>query len=227
VKLLCIGILGVLLSNTIISFSGGVESRHLIFIDFFIFLSIVAFVGPLLTKKLAVISLFCIILISLLISQGLAVNWIIAGDICNSVNQSISENSKNISQYNYVFVNSDELLNSISNSELKYNLDNLQLYNGWLYMYLNSDCLPYWSVGSMLYGGGVANTSRIHLIYGNMIDYNQANVILTSYNGSITYEDMTTETYHSINRTEYFEFNSTNLLSHFYTKEHLEFLFLQ
>jgi hypothetical protein len=219
VKLLFIGIVGIILTHTVISLHGLADTRHLIFIDFFIFLIIVAFVGPVLAKKSATTPLFCIIVACVLISQGLSVNWIIAGDICSSVNQSIFENSKNISQYNYVFVNGTDLLKATPYAGPKYNFQNGQ-YN----LYLNSPCLPDYSIISMLSRGGT-NITGVHLIYGNTLDGNSTNVILVSNNGSIIFYDVTTKTYHSINRTEYFEFNSTNLLDHYYVNERSDVLF--
>jgi len=219
VKLSCIGIAGFILSTMIISVGGYAATRHLVFIDFFIFLIIVAIAGPVLTKKSAVIPMFCIILICVLINQGLFVNWIIAGDICSSANQSIYENSKNISPYNYVFINATDLFISKPNAALKSTLISDQ-YNP----YLNSRCLSDGAVIAMLSGAGV-NTSVIHLIYGNTIYGNPTIVVLGSVNGSLMYEDMTTRTYYSINRTEYFEFNSTNLLATYHEKERSDFLF--
>jgi len=216
-----IGILGILLSHLILSVNGGsVSTRHLIFIDFFIFLSIVALVGPHLTKKPVIIPLFCIILTCVLINQGLSVNWIIAGNICTSVNQSISENANNVSFYNYVFINGVDLTRAIPNSMLKYNFK-----NGNFNEFLNSPCLPYWAVNSMVSGTGI-NTSEVHIIYDNSVDGSPTNVAVSA-NNSIMYQDIKTKANNTINKSEYFELNSTNLLSEFFNKEHSDFLFRQ
>jgi hypothetical protein len=156
------------------------------------------------------------------------VNWIIAGDICESVNQSISENKKNISPYDYVFIDSDELSDAIPNpgKNWEYNILKRQLYHPWLaYGYLNSPCLPYYIAGSMLYEG-VRNPKQVHFIYADYVDYKYTTVI-RSNDGSLTYQNMTTKTYHTVNRTEYYQYNSTDLLARFYEKERSDFLFLQ
>lgn len=221
VKISYIGIFGILLSHLILSVNGGsVSTRHLIFIDFFIILSIVALVGPHLTKKPVIIPLFCIILTCILINQGLSVNWIIAGNICTSVNQSISENANDISLSDYVFINGVDLTRAIPTSMLKYNFK-----NGDFNEYLNSPCLPYWAVNSMVSGTGI-NTSEVHIIYDNSVDGSPITVVFSA-NNSIMYQDIKTKAYNTINKSEYFELNSTNLFSAYFNKEHSDFLFRQ
>jgi hypothetical protein len=218
-KLCCVAVLGFLLFHIAISLAGYAETRHLIFMDIFILILIIALAGPLLTKRSAVILVFCIIFVCVLLNQGLSVNWIIAGDISASANQSISENSENVSSYNYIVVNASDLFTSAPDAALK-----ATLFNDQYAYYLNAPCLPDYTIMAMLSGAGV-NMSGVHFIYGSAVDGNPTRVIYESGNGSIQYEDVLTKTYYSINRTEYFEFNSTNLLATYHEKEGSDFLF--
>ena len=211
-KLFLLGAGVFFICHTIISISGDAAPRHMIFIDFFILLGIVALAGTVLTKKSAAVPVFCIILLCVLINQGLSVNWIIAGDICNSVDRSISEDAGIISGYHYVFVNGTDLRDAIPNAALKYNFRNYQYNN-----YLNSPCLPDWSVLAMLSGAGV-NTSAVRLIYGNYPGAGPAGAPVQSEK---------TSTLDGMDRKGVFEFNSTNLLQYYYREKSSDLLFSQ
>ena len=226
-KLSFIAIIGIIVSHIVISISGGsLQSRYLLFTDFFVLLIAVILIVQLMKKKIAIYPLFCLIFMLMLISQGVLVNWIIAGDICNSVNKSISENEENIASYNYIFFNGSDLINTLPNYDnylysifgqkyIEFIWNDNDQYN----FYLNSECLQYWVINSMVFGR--VNNSTLHVIYGNLMD-NNINVSLLE-NGSILYNNGTSD--EIINRTEYYEFNSTNLFKYYYTKKNSDILY--
>ena len=219
IRLGLIGVAGFLLSHTVISLSQYAGTRHMIFIDFFGILVLIALLGPVFAKKTARIPIFCLILFCILVSQGLSVNWIIAGDISTSVDQSITENAGILSKYHYVLVNGDDLGRAIPGTALKYNFDNHQIVS-----YLNSPLITGPVLEAMLGGAGL-NTSEIHLIYGTDVDGIPSGAHLVPGNSSLVYEDAITGATRSVDRNDYFELNSTNLLVHYFQKKQSDPLF--
>jgi hypothetical protein len=84
---------------------GFIESRGFIFIDIGLALLIVPALLRLPDRSGLHIGLTVVIALSIIICQGLYVNWVMAGNIQSDVDRYIHENAEEIEQYNYVYFN--------------------------------------------------------------------------------------------------------------------------
>jgi hypothetical protein len=210
IQIILFCLIGLAFSYITISAHGIVRPRYLLFIDFFVILLLIILINPLIkTQKHAVI-LIAIITMCLLINQGLYTNWVISGEIQDSVNKAIFSHASDISKGDYFFVNSSDLFrnnpNYVFNIGSKFSLIVNQNSNQVYYPYLNAEGLAGWSVGAMMRGAQINQTSTT-LIYGD-----EGNVFVSSENGKITYKNSITGNYYTIKQSEYYEGNSSNLL---------------
>lgn len=74
----------------------------------------------------------------------------------------------------------------------------------------------------LMLGAANINLSKTKLIYGI---YGGSNIFISSANTTLTYKDADSGEYHTIKRSECFEFNASNLLTYYKTYENTSFLF--
>jgi hypothetical protein len=188
---------------------GGIETRGFIFIDIGLALLIVPALLRLPDRSGLHIGLTVIIAASIIICQGLYVNWVMAGDIQNDINRYIGNNAEEIEQFDYVFFNTtsfamyrpykverdildplkDLYHRAIWQREVKQEDRLLQgispssCWNCTYSPYYNAPGLDLWALSSMMSGN--LDPSHIPLLlYG---DYSLHPVGITR--DSITYED--------------------------------------
>jgi len=201
-------LIGITLSYITLAANGVILSRYLLIIDFFIVLIVLYILIRRIKEGFTILVL--VFTLCLLLNQGLSINWVISGDIQDSVNKGIAAHSTEIGQKPYFFVNASELYDKIPNYvfsigpcfAIQLNQYSDQVY----YPYLNSEGLAEWSVNSMMSGAHI-NTSSTLLIYGSI-----GNVFVSSDNGTITYINSDTGNYSTILFSQYYEGNSSNLL---------------
>jgi len=218
-------LIGLCLSYITISAHGIVQPRYLLFIDFFAILLLVILILPLVTNRKFVPALIVIITVCLLINQGLYVNWIVDGEIQDSVNKAIFSHADEISDDQYFFINSSDLFRSKPNYAFNigpnYSLIFNQNSNEVYYPYLNSVGLARWAVLAMMRGAKI-NESSTTLIYGD-----DANVFVEEKDGILKYKEAYSGKYFLINKSDCFEGNSSNLLTNFDIQMKANWLFRQ
>ncbi|WP_198324429.1 hypothetical protein [Methanoregula boonei] len=208
-------IIGAFFSYILISANGFVESRYLIFVDFFLLLAFVLLLISLIQKNMAIFAV--IFMLCLLVNQGLYVNWVISGNIQDSVNKDLAAHSGEIMGKPYFYVNAsdfsrvrpDIIFTVGPGFSLHRNQFSYQIYDP----YLNSQGLSQSALVFMLTYGAHINLTSTKLIYGTT-----GNVFVSSENGTLTCQDSKTGIYYTVNPSDYYEGNSSNLLSD-YTAE--------
>jgi len=215
--------IGLFLSYLTISAHGIVQPRYLFFIDFFAILLIIIIIYPLIQKQKFGYLLALIIAAFLLINQGLYINWIISGDIQESVNDAIFSHAEDISEKKYFFVNSSDFSRIKPNYVFilgpNYSLLLNQNTNQVYYPYLNAEGLAEWSVSSMMRGAHI-NSSSTTLIYGT-----EGNIFVEGNKTHLKYLNTYSGTLYTISQSECFEGNSSNLLADFNGKMKSNLLF--
>jgi hypothetical protein len=208
-------LIGIFFSYLTISANGYIESRYLLIIDFFLVMVLTFLIIPMINKRKCLFIM--IFALCLLLNQGLYINWIISGDIQDSVNHGIISHSGEIIQKSYFFINVSDFYkaqpNFIFTIGPKYSL-HLNQYSNQIYdPYLNSQGLSQTSFESMVIHGAHINPSTTRLIYGT-----NGNVFVSAENGTITYVNSNTGNYYKINQSDYYEGNSSNLLAGYNTQ---------
>ncbi|MFA4955742.1 MAG: hypothetical protein WC556_02060 [Candidatus Methanoperedens sp.] len=225
-NLVLISIAGLILSYIPMAIRGYLATRHVLFIDIFISLLLAIFIGFIAKKRMFVFLMYIIIIFCVIVNQGLYINWITSGAIQESVNHSIFDNSNKLNQYNYIYINATDLSKTKPNSviyalsnkdEMMRSQEKDRIYSP----YIHSPGLEPGAVISMIEAANI-NLSKTTLIYGN---YEGNNIFISSENTTLTYQNGSSGKYETINRSEYFEFNASNLLTYYKSYENTSFLF--
>lgn len=171
--------------------SGGTPTRGYIFLDLFIAgigaYTLVRFIG----RKAGKIIFFFLFLTSLLICQGLYMNWVVSGEISDAVADYICEHQGEIKMYQFVYLNSTSFTKNKPNSlstafhptredlfRLKRDIfpdmhneliqkfgkeDSLSTLDSGYEQYFNAKCLDSWALLAMM---NICNLEDKTLIYG-------------------------------------------------------------
>lgn len=171
--------------------SGGTPTRGYIFLDFFIAgigaYTLVRLIG----KRAGKILFFFLFLTSLMICQGLYMNWVVSGEISDAVADYISEHEGEIKAYQFVYLNSTSFTankpNSLSTAyhptredlfRLKRDIfpdmhdeliqkfgkeDSLSTLDSGYEQYFNAKCLDIWALSAMM---NICKLEDKILIYG-------------------------------------------------------------
>lgn len=219
-NLLIISIAGLVISYIPITIRGYIASRHVIFIDFFISLLLAILINLIAKKSFAkkynlIYLKYIVIFLFLIVNQGLYINWITSGIIQESVDHSIIDNSDQLTQYSCIYINATDLSNAKPNNGIRIYGYKDQLHSP----YLNSPGLEIWVVKPMLRAANI-NLSKTTLIYGTYGD-----IFISSINTTLTYKNTSSGEYHTINKSECFEFNASNLLTYYRSNQNMSFLF--
>ncbi|PWR71567.1 hypothetical protein [Methanospirillum lacunae] len=191
----------VVTSVPIILTTGGTPTRGYILIDIFV-ATLVAYLGiRACGAKYARVVLMALIFCSLLICQGLYVNWVESGEISDNVAGYICSHSGEIGKYPYLYVNSTDFVKNAPNSlgtayhptredlfRLKRdvlgnqfddlitklgNEDVITRIDSGYVQYYNAKCLDQWAFDGMLKKCGLRNVTLIYggNWYGNFPTY--------------------------------------------------------
>ena len=216
---------GIFVAYIPISVHGIVQPRYLLFIDLFLILLFIILVTPLIAKQKHCVILIIIISGCLLINQGLYVNWIVSGEMQDSVNNALFSQADAISTKQYFFINSSDLFRSNPNYIFKItpgysiivNPNSKEVY----YPYLNAEGLARWSVTAMMRGAKINESSTL-LIYGD-----EGTIFVEENANSLTYKNTVTDKQYLIDKSDCFEGNSTTLLMDFNNNMKVNWLFRQ
>ncbi len=94
---------------------GTMDTRHMVLVDIAFAMLIVLLAGVAVRSGMGKLPLAALFVVSLLICQGLYVNWVVSGDIQEHVYQYISKNAGEIGQYDYVYFNATSFADNRQN----------------------------------------------------------------------------------------------------------------